>query len=245
MDNKYKLSQSTIEKLAYYVYLLIDPRNSRAFYVGKGHGNIINQHLLAALDKSVEETRKIKKIRKIKKAGREIELVILRHKLTETEAFEIESSVIDLIDYLDRGSLVNDVKGHRSYDKGLATLRDLKRKYEAKDAKFDEPAILININKLYDKKMEDNPPALYEATRKSWKIDISRVRKNNIKIACGVYRGIIRGVFIIDKWRHSQNGRYLFDGKSAPKSIERKYLDKSVSKYWKKGSQNPIKYVNA
>jgi hypothetical protein len=243
--DKYKLSQSTIEKLKYYVYLLIDPRNNRVFYVGKGHGNRINQHLLVALDNSVEETKKIKKIRKIKRAGRKVKLVILRHKLTEAEAFEIESSVIDLIDYLDMGSLTNDVKGHHSYDKGLATLKEIKIRYEAEDAKFDEPAILININKLYEKRMENNPLALYEATRKHWKVNINRLRRNNIKIACGAYRGIVREVFEIDKWRSSPNGRHLFEGEVASENIRRKYLDKSVAKYWKKGSQNPIKYVNA
>ncbi len=243
--DKYKLSESTIKKLEYYVYLLIDPRNNRVFYVGKGHGNRINQHLLAALDNSTEETKKIKKIREIKKSGREIKLIILRHKLIENEAFEIESSIIDLIDYLSMGQLVNDVKGYHSYDKGLATLKGIKIKYEAESANFDAPAILININKLYGKKMEDDPSALYEATRKHWKVNINRIRKNNIEIACGVYRGIIREVFIIDKWKRSLNGRYLFEGKIAQKDIRERYLDKSVAKYWKKGSQNPIKYVNA
>jgi hypothetical protein len=49
--NKYNLTQSTIEKLGYYVYLLIDPRNDKVFYVGKGKGNRVNQHLLGALNK--------------------------------------------------------------------------------------------------------------------------------------------------------------------------------------------------
>ena len=87
--NKYNLSQSTIEKLGYYVYLLIDPRDNKVFYVGKGKGNRINQHLLGALDDKTNETEKIKKIREIQNTGLEVKHSVLRHELTEKEAFEV------------------------------------------------------------------------------------------------------------------------------------------------------------
>jgi hypothetical protein len=35
----------------------------------------------------------------------------------------------------------------------------------------------------------------------------------------------------------------MFEGKIAPKNVREKYINKSVSKYWKKGSRNPINYV--
>lgn len=236
--NKYKLSQSTIEKLEYYVYLLIDPRNDKVFYVGKGKGNRINQHLLGALDNKINETEKIKKIRDIQNTGLEIKHVILRHELTEKEAFEVESSVIDV---LGKDNLTNLVKGHNSEDKGLMKLEDIKIKYEADDAVIEEPIILININNLYQRDITEKE--IYDATRKSWRININRV--SNIKFACSVYRGIIKEVFLINKWLPSPEveGRYMFQGKVAPENLRDKYLNKSVSKYWKQGSQNPIKYV--
>ena len=236
--NKYNLSQSTIEKLGYYVYLLIDPRDNKVFYVGKGKGNRINQHLLGALDDKTNETEKIKKIREIQNAGLEVKHSVLRHELTEKEAFEVESAVIDV---LGKDKLTNLVKGHNSEDKGLMKLEDIKIKYEAEDAIIEEPAILININNLYQRDMTENE--IYEATRKSWRINIDRIL--NIKISCSVYRGIIREVFLIEKWLPSPEveGRYMFQGKVAPKDARDKYLNKSVSKYWKQGSQNPIKYV--
>ena len=43
-------NQQTIESLAYYVYALIDPRDNRIFYIGKGKGNRIFQHAKDALD---------------------------------------------------------------------------------------------------------------------------------------------------------------------------------------------------
>lgn len=236
--SKYNLSQSTIEKLGYYVYLLIDPRNNKVFYVGKGKSNRINQHLLGALDDKTHETEKIKKIREIQNAGLEVKHFVLRHELTEKEAFEVESAVIDI---LGKDKLTNIVKGHNSEDKGLMNLEDIKIKYEAEDVIIKELAILININNLYRRDMTENE--IYDATRKSWRININRI--SDIKIACSVYRGIIREVFLIEKWLSSPEvkGRFMFLGKIAPKDVRNKYVDKSVSKYWKKGSQNPIKYV--
>lgn len=237
---KYKLSQSTIEKLGYYVYLLIDPTNNKVFYVGKGHGNRINQHVLGALDENLKETEKIKRIREIEKARFEVKSYILRHELSEKEAFEVESAIIDL---LGKENLTNIVKGHHSKDKGRMTLEDIKIKYEAEEAEINEQIILININKRYDREM--NKKEIYEATRKHWRVNISRVSK--IKIACSVYRGIIREVFMIKRWLPSKEvkGRYLLEGYVAPSGVRKKYINKSVAKYWKKGSQNPIKYVNS
>jgi len=236
--DKYKLSQNTIEKLGSYVYLLIDPRNNKIFYVGKGKGNRINQHLLGALDDNTKETEKIKRIREIQNAKLEVKHTVLRHELTDKEALEVESAVIDV---LGKDNLTNIVKGHNSEDKGIMKLEDIKIKYEAEEANIEEPAILININNLYQRDMSEKE--IYDATRKSWKVSISHV--SDIKIACSVYRGIIREVFTINRWLPSPEvkGRYMFEGKVAPKNVREKYINKSISKYWKKGSRNPIKYV--
>lgn len=231
-----KLSQSTIEKLGYYVYLLIDPRTERTFYVGKGCGNRINHHLLGALEINKNEKEKIKTIRNIQANNLNVGLVVLRHGLTEKEAFEVESAMID---FLGKESLTNLVLGHHATDRGLMKLEDIKIKYEAEDAIFSDSVILININKLYRPNM--NAMELYEATRKHWKVSINRVSK--IKIACSVFRGIIREVFIIHQWLPSpEKGRSYFEGEVASQELREKYLYKSVTKYWKQGSQSPIKY---
>lgn len=47
MEKSFK--QSVIEGLRYYVYVLVDPRDNRIFYVGKGTGNRVYQHAQAAL----------------------------------------------------------------------------------------------------------------------------------------------------------------------------------------------------
>jgi len=232
-----KLSQSTIEKLGYYVYLLIDPRTDAVFYIGKGRGNRINRHLLGALDDGMEETEKIKRIRDIQQAGLEVSHTVLRHGLTEKEAFEVESAILDFVG-LDK--LTNIVRGHHSVSRGKMSLNNIKTEYEASDAVFDEPLMLIRINRLY---RHDMPASeLYEATRKDWKVGS---RAKTIHVACAVYAGIIREVYSIDKWIPSPEapGRYMFNGVVAPESIREKYIDKSVAHVWKRGSQNPIKYV--
>jgi len=234
-----KLSQSTIEKLRYYVYLLIDPRNNKVFYVGKGKGNRINQNLLGALDDRTKEGEKINRIREIEKTGQKIKNVILRHDLDEEEAFAVESAMID---FLGMNNLTNIVNGHHLENNGLMDLKELKIKYEAEKAVFKEPVILITINRQYHRDMGSQE--LYEATRKHWKISINRVA--NIKIACAVYRGIIREVYTIDEWRKSpkkQSGRHYFIGQVSSLIIRNKYINKSVRESGKKAGQNPIKYV--
>lgn len=232
-----KLSQSTIEKLGYYVYLLIDPRTNKVFYVGKGCGERINHHLLGALEEKTKETEKIKTIRDIQKVGKEVGLTILRHGLTEKEAFEIECAMID---FLGIENLTNLVNGHYSAERGKMSLQDIQIEYQAEEAVFDEPVLLIRINRLYRPQMKREE--IYEATRKHWNIG-ERGRK--IKVVCAVYRGIVREVFVSEKWRKSTTikGRSYFVGKVAPKKTREKYLHKSVASYLSKGSQNPIKYV--
>ncbi|HOZ53213.1 MAG TPA: GIY-YIG nuclease family protein [bacterium] len=232
-NSNLKLSQSTIEKLDYYVYLLAD-QNNNVFYIGKGTGNRINHHFKELIDKDSKKTDKIKQIIKL---GKNVKKIILRHGLTENEALAVENA---LIDYIGLENLTNIVKGH-SKGTGITDLEELKIKYEAEDAVFTENAVLININKLYKRGMSDSE--VYEATRKYWKINLEKARQ--IKLVCAVSQGIIRGVFYQDKWLISKRAdrRAYFVGKVANKRDLDKYLNKSVSKYWKKGSQYPIKYI--
>ncbi len=235
---KYTLSQSTIEKLWYYVYLLIDPRDYNIFYIGKGKWNRIHSHLISSSNIDIKETHKINTIREIESENKEVILKILRHWLTEKEALEIESAIIDLIG---KEHLTNLVYWYNSADRGLMSLSDIKIKYEAEDILVKEPLLLININNLYH--YDASPEQLYEYTRKSWKISINRV--NNIKIICSIYRGIVREVFIVEKWIPSvEEWRYMFEWVIAPDEIRNYYLHKSVAKYWKQWSQNPIKDIN-
>lgn len=250
MNGAYELSALTLEKLGWYVYLLVDPRDKKIFYVGKGKGGRFVDHLYEKLYESRHEKDEI--IKEITRNGLEVEVFLLRHGLDEKTALEIESTIIDFIDYIDISTFIFDSEkltnrqcGHHADVKGIMTLQEIKIKYEPTDAYIVEPAILININQLYSENMSEEE--IYEATRKHWKVDQDRVSK--IKIACAVYKGIIREVFIVDSWHsskhHNYRGRSYFNGQMAPDTIRDKYIHKSVSRYWPQGNQNPIKYINA
>ena len=92
--------QSVIEKLGYYVYLLIDPGTGKVFYVGKGTGNQIFSRIKGAIETPLESD-KLNKIREIHSNGLQVEHSIIRHGLTEKEAFEVEAALIDFMDIRD------------------------------------------------------------------------------------------------------------------------------------------------
>lgn len=232
-----KLNQATIEKLKYYVYLLKDPRSGEIFYVGKGKGNRINNHSLEALIFGEDKSEKIKRIRQITDTGRELQLVVLRHGLTEKEAFEIEASAIDLLGK----NLTNIMSGHHSDERGIMSLKDVELKYQAEPAVFKHNVLLVKVNKKFTYDITANE--LYNITRSAWHVSKESVAK--VEVVCAVYRGIIREVYTPQSWhKHpTRKGRREFIGHIAENSIRKLYLDKSVRNLISKGEQNPINYV--
>lgn len=239
---KNRLSQSTIEKLGYYVYALIDPRTRKVFYVGKGKGNRIYAHVEASELVDVKEVEKIKTIREIRAAGKEVKHVVVRHGLTEAEAFAVEAALIDYIQGVQKHELTNLQDGHHNRELGLRTIEDIEIQYEAPEAEFAEPVLLIRVNRFYEPGM--SAKALYEVTRKSWRVG---PRAFGIQYACAVYLGIVREVYEIKKWEPTEviNGhqRHGFVGKVAKPVIRDKYRHTSVKHLFKKGAQSSIVYA--
>lgn len=229
-----QFSQAVCEKIGYYVYVLKDPRNSEIFYIGKGKGNRVFQHVACALE-TEDDSDKLNLIREILNEGKNVEYYILRHGLaTEKDALEIESACIDLIG-LD--NLTNEIKGHNSWESGMKTANEIVQHYDAKAITITEPTIIININKLYKRFMKDNE--LYNTTRSSWKLGS---KKNEAKYVIAAYRGLVREVYKINSW-NQVGDRWEFTGEVAEKEVRDKYLNQSLENYTKKGSQNPIKYT--
>ena len=73
-------------KLKNYVYPLIDPRNGETFYVGRGQGNRVFQHVAGITEGMTKEglSEKSDKIREMKNAGLEVIHVIHRHGILQS-----------------------------------------------------------------------------------------------------------------------------------------------------------------
>lgn len=240
-----KFSQNTIETIQHYVYCLVDPRNSKIFYIGEGCGNRVFQHATDALENDTVSD-KLNTIRDIIKDNKKVIYYIIRHGLKKEVAFIIESCLIDLLSFQefrfrDFASLTNIVSGHNFWEKGIKTTEEIEALYSAEiinKKQINHKVIIININRTY--KPGISP---YEATRKSWKMDI-----NKAKIAEFVfseYKGIIRKIYKPIKWfKSSKDNRCLFEGEEVyDKNILDLYLNKQLSDK-KRGQANPIQYVN-
>ena len=232
------------ERLGCYVYALRDPRTRRIFYVGKGAGNRVYQHAIQALVVDPREGReglKLRTIKEIHDAGREVGIEILRHGLTEEEAFAAEAVAMDAL----RAAgfdLTNLAAGHGS-SKGWAALDELRARYAAPPIDID-PAhrvVLIRISRNFSAGISDAD--LYRFTRQWWKMRPSR----SPVWAFSVHGGIVRAVFRITpgSWTLAPDSsrRWRWAGKRDPE-MEALYVWRDVSHYLPNGAQNPIRYVH-
>lgn len=245
--------ESVREALKYYVYALVDPRDKRIFYVGKGIGDRIYQHAEAALDEN-NESLKLSTIRSIHDAGLEVEYYIIRHNLSEAEAFLVESVVIDLLTYEAFSTetvLTNIASGHHQWDEGIKTENEIKLLYDC--AKIDpipgDRLLLVSLNKSYNQSKAYGVyrrNSDYESARKYW--SISPYKADKIDYILGVYRGIVRIVIKVKSHSTSdisEDGtvfikpRFIFEGDIISDSP---YLNKSVEDY-PFGSGGAITYI--
>ncbi|MEA2238976.1 MAG: uncharacterized protein QOC81_3700 [Thermoanaerobaculia bacterium] len=241
-----RIPPEVADRLGYYVYLYSDPRNGKAFYVGKGQGSRVLVHLSAEA-----ESRKVAMLGELARAGLEPELDILAHALKDEEtAFRVEAAVIDALG-LDQ--LTNEVRGWRSIQLGRMPLRELVIYYGAKPVEVQVSALLIRINRLFRHTMSSLE--LYEATRGIWKLS---ARRTNAEFAFAVFEGVVRDVFTIDSWHRAGTTQYTtrptdgwenstrweFIGRPADAETREQYVDRSVAAYFRQGQRTPVVYVN-
>lgn len=235
-------SQSVVENIGHYVYCLIDPRNKKVFYIGKGCGNRVFDHVSTAIEGDMPGM-KLDTIREISKQGLEVSHYILRHGLTEEMAFEIESTLIDFLTFKGfnlESLLTNIVAGHHSWDRGIKSIDEISTLYDCKDIipNPNDRIICININKTF---VNGERSDIYDATRHYWKMSITRACKATHVLS--IYRGIVRAVFVPEKWYTSpqfNHQRIEFEGRQI---FDSPYLNTKISNVVKCG-QNPINYIN-
>ena len=231
--------QITSEKLKFYVYCLIDPKTNKPFYIGKGKGNRVFEHAKSSIESELISD-KLEKIREINSEGFKVKHIIIRHGLSEDEAFKVESSLIDFMRHFGKG-LTNEVFGHGTFKFGLMKANEIISTYNAKPLKtLQHNVVIININKTYER--AKGGISIYNATHESW--IISKKRRQILEYALSEYKGIIVGVYKINEWYKSLDGprRWGFNGEEASDDIKNIYLNKSVKHTKKRGAANPIKY---
>ena len=253
MSTVNSFNQSTIEALAFYVYALVDPRDNKIFYIGKGKGNRVFQHAKDAINDN-DQSLKLDTIRNILQEGKQVQFYILRHNLTESVAYIVESTLIDMLTYdkFNRiNQLTNIVAGHHQWDEGIKDVDEIDALYNCSEININpgESLLLVSLNKSYDQAKANGVYQridIYEATRKYWYI--AKNRPQEIKYLLGVYKGIVRSVIAVDSWKWttiSEDGtrfdkeRCEFEGKLLNDSP---YMNTSVSKY-PFGSGGAVRYV--
>ena len=228
------------EKLGYYVYALREPGGG-IFYVGKGKGNRVYQHAVQAkvVGRENPDALKLNTIKRIHRQGQAVGIEILRHGLTDREAFEVEAGVMDML-RLTGHHLTNAAAGQRSRSHGYLPLEELRARYAAPPITIDNRVMLVRINRAYRANM--SAEELYTATREWWRVS----PHHKPDYAFSVYGGIVRAVYAIDPngWeRQAAGGRWRFSGKQ-DLEMEKKYGWRDVSAYLPAGAQNPIRFVN-
>lgn len=237
-----------VEALGYYVYLYIDPRDGKVFYIGKGKGERCLDHLFED-----DDHPKVKRIQDIFAAGLEPQIEILAHGMrTSEEAYLVEAAAIDLIGLKE---LTNMVVGHNSLLYGRKSLKELEVFYAPMHADIPDPVILIRISELYRNGM--TAQELYEATRGVWILGLDRAQ--GAKYVLAIFEGVVKEVYEPESWREARTdgfatrepltaedikGRIEFVGKVAQPDVRARYLDKSVVTQFAFGAQNPCKYIN-
>lgn len=242
---KNKFSNEIIDQLNNYVYRLIDPRNGVTFYVGRGVGNRIFQHVEGVLklpEDTIEDdvSLKIGLIQEIHKAGLEVEHIIHRHNLEYSVAIEVEAALIDAYPG------VTNINGGYGSDFGPLTTAEIITRYGAEIAQLKHNVIMITINRTIKKHN------IYDATRFAWKINVERAKKADYILS--VEKGLIVGIFRVKEWKLARrqyfpefsnftNSRYGFIGIEADNDIRDMYLKKRIpDEFRKKGAAFPIKY---
>ena len=105
---------------------------TKFFYIGKGINNRIFQH-----EEKLDNSNKSNRIKEILSSGNKIKKLIISYGLSEKEAFVAESSLINIMNYIDSQSLTNVVSGHHTapvitaedFEKNLRCRNSFKRRY--------------------------------------------------------------------------------------------------------------------
>ena len=223
----------------YYVYRLVDPRSGHTFYVGKGKGERVFQHVNDARklkDKNEDEiSLKIAQINDIVKDGTQHVIhIIQRWGLSEKEALEVEAALIDAYPGL------TNIQSGIDPERGMMAAEQW-RKLQGLEV-YEEPKLEYILIKVKGTVLAERNNDLYETTRKAWRADLSNAQKYNYVFA--VVDGIVKKVYTDLKWYESSlENRIEFEGVECTEAWTQGIIGKKIpDQYRKKGAANPFMY---
>lgn len=241
--------QIVVEQIGSYVYRLVDPRDGKTFYIGKGTENRVFEHVAEAASLPDRASLKLDRIREIEASGNKVHYIIHRHGLSDDQALVVESALIDAYEDLSNAQL-----GHGAHSKGMMTVGEIIGLYDRGAAEIDVPAVLLNLNRQFDRALTKEQ--LYERTRGFWVMNPDK--HPNVRYAIAVAYGVIREVYQIERWERLPVGkiveselrridtsdrkatvRYAFVG-SVATDVRERFVYKSLPDR----SQNPVRWVN-
>ena len=230
-------SNTVQEHIRYYVYRLIDPRDSSTFYVGKGHGNRVFDHIKAIMNGQNLHSSKNNKLKDIISSGLTPEYIIHRHGMDELTALEVEGALIDAYP-----NLLNENEGHHNSERGSMSWEEIIFNYDLPEIpKPDFPVLVVNINNITD---QFDRKSVYQQVQGNWVV--SPVNAEKMKYVIAAYKGVAVGIFKPEKWLPSKQARrYLFKGSEASPEVWDKYVGKAgkrIADPRMRNTQNPIRY---
>lgn len=259
-----KFSFNTAE-LGNYVYVYSDPDDHKPFYIGRGKGNRVFNHLTydyPPKNKDPKENKKIEKLEELRKNKKDPVIEILIHGMDLETAKAVETAAIDLIGV---NNLTNQKRGDKA-EFGIMDVTALNAKYkkdELEENEITDNVMMININKLYSSNM--TAFELYEATRGYWRV--GKTNSDKVKYVLSVYSGMVLEVYEVAGWYGEMStmmdsratetaflyeedydeeemkfDRREFVGRVALDEIRNKYIYKSVASFYANGKRNPIRY---
>ncbi len=239
------------DRLRSYVYLLVDPRTGRAFFVGRGRGDRCFRHLAAARGDCAGPGEgkfpMLERIREIERQGCSVRVDLLRYGMGPDEASVVEAAVHDAL-----GLPAEPRLG--SQRRPAAELNELL----AKPAKFKRvhQVVLLRIGGT-----GGGPPGGLDGQR--WPIDprwTDLDSRRSPQWAVTVVGDLVAAVYRIERWERDPPAvdgrgtdstdagsqgpadRYALVGRRDPE-LEERYVGRNVSHYVDGTSSNPVTYV--
>src|ERR1700722_9672228 len=243
-------------KLRSYVYLLVDPRTGRPFYVGRGRNDRCFRHVGAAAtgaDRSsaTSEERSAKypmldRIREIEADHRSVRIDILRHGLNADEALLVEAATHDALGLPGRPELGSQRRSAVEVSSQLAKRAKIRRGHQL---------VLLRGGAA-------GTDTSYDRVRHDWRIGrrwTDPGSPRSPRWAAIVAGDVVAAVYRIDGWEahgarrsgvgpivdaglHRPPDRFSFAGAPDPE-LEDRYTGKSVAAYQGAGSRSPVTYV--